>query len=190
MADDVLDLMALLRRLAGRIPDDELASLRTSLGAGELDELEWSLVYLLRDGAVWLDEAELALLPMARTQPDNPFVANLPRTGDPTPEYRFEPADASADDDRLLGPAGSTPTLRRVVKARRIPVNDVAAGPDKVIYVAEFAASENIARQQVGLDWGLGGALFEAVIEGEELPPYQAAALAAGQPIWPSGQPR
>jgi hypothetical protein len=182
MADDVLDLMVLLRRLAGRIPDDELASLRTKLGAGELDELEWSLVYLLRDEGVWLDEAELALLPMARTRSDNPFVAELPRTGGPRPEYRFEPADAAADDDRLLGPATSASSLRRVVKARRIPVG---AGPTKVVYVAEFAVGENIVRQQVGLDWGLGEALFEAVAEGENLPPYQAAALAAGRPIWP-----
>ncbi|SES48668.1 hypothetical protein SAMN04487818_1213 [Actinokineospora terrae] len=162
--------VTVLRRLAGRLPDDELAGLRSTLGAGEFEDLERSLLFALADHGVGIDEVERALLVEEGVRVDSPVIADLPP---PAPaDVRFQPEPtASTVDDKVLAGAASFPVVR-VLRARRL------AG-DKLLYVVELSGG-SVPTAQAALHWGLGGALLEAVLDGEDLPPYQAAARAAG----------
>ncbi|WP_280446514.1 hypothetical protein [Nocardia brasiliensis] len=178
-------LVELLRRLAGRIPDDGLAQMRTLLGIRDINHLEHVLPRRLAEFRVGLTAAERALLAEAGFAMNSAVISALPAAG-ALPEYRFVPArEASMADDHLLAKASTVPSLQRVLKARRIPASATAPGPEAIIYVAVFAIGEDVSRQQTNLHWGLAPAQLEAVVRGERLPAYQAAALAAGAEIWP-----
>lgn len=170
----------LLRRLAGRISDRELAALRADLREREIRELERNLLGYLTEHTVPLREAELDLLRAARLRPDGPWLAELASWDGvtPLPEYRFEPAaaDGSSTERHVLDWARDP---RRILKALRLPASADAL-PESVVYVVEFAAGVDVSLQVVLSQ-------VETVAAGEELPPYQAAALAAGRRIWPVG---
>ena len=153
MLTDVPALVDLLRRLAGRLPDDDLATLRSLLAARELDDLERSLTA----------KAEYYGIDLAAQPADPQFTAADP--------------DGSRVEADLLTRAGRHPGLRRIVKARRLDA------PEAVVYVVEYAAGADVSRLQNALELDEG--LVEVVAEGEELPPYQASAVAAGHRIWP-----
>jgi hypothetical protein len=156
---DISAWIRLLRQLAGRLPDSDLAALRTALGVREIGDLQRSLKHVL-------------------TQHGIEFNAEFDLVND-APEVRFEPFEKpSAADEQLIAAATTYPTLQRVLKARRL-------SDDKTIYVVELAAGEDVSQPQAALHWGLGEALLEVVAIDEELPPYQAAALASGRQIWP-----
>ncbi len=152
-------LVNLLRRLAGRLPDDGLTTLRSLLAARELDDLERSLETQVHYYGIDLNTE--------------------PHCG----ELRFVPTDpdGSHGERDLLTRATRHPALRRIVKARRLQ------SPEAVVYVVEYAAGADVSRLQDALE--LDTALVEVVAEDEALPPYQAAALAAGRRIWPTGRP-
>jgi hypothetical protein len=156
---DISGWTRLLRQLAGRLPDSDLAALRSALGVREIDDLERSLKHVLTQHGIEFN-AEFDLVSKA-------------------PEVRFEPSEEpAAADEQLIAAATTYPTLQRVLKARRLD--------DKTIYVVELAAGEDVSQPQAALHWGLGEALLEVVAVDEELPPYQAAALASGRQIWPT----
>jgi len=171
-------MVDLLRGLVGRMPDDHVTGLRIELAENGPAEAEWAVLWRLREHGLRLTDAEVALLPLIEVDRDD-FPVEPP--GVARPEHRFEPAAPSGDDEVLLGRAES-PGLRRVVKARRVPIGDA---PAKVVYVAEYGPGVDLVALQSLLSQRLGGALAEVVVAGEDLPPYQAAALAAGTPIWP-----
>ncbi|WP_306358416.1 MULTISPECIES: hypothetical protein [unclassified Nocardia] len=156
--NEVTVLVNLLRSLAGRLPDDDLATLRSLLAARELDDLERSLEVKIHYYGIDLS-----------TEPHGS-------------ELRFVPADpdGSQVEHDLFARATRHPALRRIVKARRLQP------PEAVVYVVEYAAGADVSRLQNALE--LDTALVEVVAEDEELPPYQAAALAAGRRIWPTGR--
>lgn len=156
---EVTALVDQLRRLAGRLPDDDLATLRSLLAARELDDLERSLEAKVRYYGIDLS---------AEPHRDEP---------------QFGPADpdGSQDERDLLARATPHPALRRIVKARRLQPSEA------VVYVVECAPGADVSRLQNALE--LDAALVEVVAEDEELPPYQAAALTAGRRIWPVGAP-
>ncbi|MFB9905762.1 hypothetical protein [Allokutzneria oryzae] len=174
-----------LRRLAGRIPDDDLAWVWNHLGAGEFGDMERSLVNMVRDHAIPLSDTEWNRMVEAGITVTYAGLAEL-RVNGHRPVYHFEPsAELSTVDDLLIADVTTCSTLRRVVEARRIPQSAAAPCPDLTVYVAEFAAGESVLERRTGLFWGPGGAQLEVVAEGEELPPYQAAAFAAGRRIRP-----
>ncbi|MBM7775592.1 hypothetical protein JOD54_005796 [Actinokineospora baliensis] len=163
--------VTVLRRLAGRLPDDDLAVLRSTLGAGELADLERTLLFALADNGVGLHDEERELLAGEGVRVDSPIIADLPP---PTPaDTRFEPEPvASTVDDQLRVTTAAYPGVRRVLRARRVVDHEL-------VYVVELARG-SVAGAQSALHWGMDGALLEVVLAGERLPPYQAAALAAG----------
>jgi hypothetical protein len=185
---DVADLTTLLRVLAGRIADGQLADRRADLAARDLWELQLNLLGYLAEHAIPLRDEEIALLPEARAKPDGIRIRKLTRLRetDPLPGYRFEPldADGSPAERYVLERAARHPALRRVRKALRIPANEAAIDRETVVYVAECTPDGEVYRLQDALDVSRYGEQTEVVAEGEELPPYQAAALAAGRLIW------
>jgi hypothetical protein len=188
MRRDIEDLTTLLRALAGRIADGQLADRWADLAARDPRELERNLLGYLADHAIPLRDEEIALLPEARIKPDGIRIRKLTRwrPADPVPEYRFVPldADGSAAEAYLLGRAADRPALLRVRKALRTPTTATAIARETVVYVAECGPDGDVARLQGLLDVSRYGEQTEVVTEGEDLPPYQAAALAAGRVIW------
>ncbi|MGF1432020.1 hypothetical protein, partial [Kitasatospora sp. LaBMicrA B282] len=101
--------------------------------------------------------------------------------------------DMAAADAVLIGqldeerrPAGIAP-VERLLRAWRQPTA-AAACPATWVYVAETAAGAYLPHVRLGLSpFGLTDLPHypvEAVARGEQLPPYQAAALAAAVPVW------
>lgn len=69
----------------------------------------------------------------------------------------------------------------------RFPASSTAIQVERIVYVVEFAEGADLVDLQ-GLFWPrVSGVCFEAVVEGEYLPPYQTEALAAGRTIWRRG---
>ena len=188
MGRDMTDLTTLLRVLTGRIADGQLAHRWLDLAAQDPVELERNLLGYLARHAIPLRDEEIALLPEARVKPDGIRIRRLTRwrPSDPVPEYRFAPlaADGSPADRYLLGQASARAEPRGVRKAVRSPANEAAIAGELVVYVAECTPDGDVSRLYDVLDVSRYGAQTEVVTEGEELPPYQAAARAAGQLIW------
>ncbi|GAA3988467.1 hypothetical protein GCM10022247_03660 [Allokutzneria multivorans] len=162
----------LIRHFTGRVTDDDIGALWSHFTAGELGDLELSLGGILADSGVQLSAADVRLMReaefavLATRAPKNVYL----------PVYRFEPAAASAEDGPLVELATEA---RRVVKALRVPVSKNAPCPEHVVYAVEFAPGISIGPWWAGLVHSRG-APVDVVIEGEELPPYQAALLASG----------
>lgn len=188
MARDMTDLTTLLRVLTGRIADGQLAHRWVDLAAQDPVELERNLLGYLARHAIPLRDEEIALLPEARIKPDGIRIRRLTRwqPSDPVPEYRFAPLDAedTPAERHLLDRAAGRPTLTGIRKALRTPANEAAIAGELVVYVAECTADGDVSRLHGLLDVSRYGDQTEVVAEGEELPPYQAAALAAGRLIW------
>ncbi|WP_280358700.1 hypothetical protein [Nocardia otitidiscaviarum] len=168
--NDVAALVDLLRRLAGRLPDADLATLRSLLAARELEDLERSLIHKISYYGIELTPPERAILPGVDAGP-------MPGRTVPTPRFAAADPDGSPAENDLLNRAVGRPGLRRIVKARRLP------GAERVLYVVVCAAGTDVSRLQNALEVD---ALVEVVAEDEQLPPYQAAALAAGRQLWPT----
>ncbi|MET8797137.1 hypothetical protein ABZV91_11930 [Nocardia sp. NPDC004568] len=191
MRNDIADLNHLLRLLAGRLPDGQLDHRRHDLAATELWELEINLLGYCAAHAIPLREEEIALLPEARACPGGSRIRKLTRwrETDRMPEYRFEPLDAEDSmAERLLLDMVRRDHLAviRLRKAWRTPANAAAKNPPTVVYIAECAPGSDVSRRYGAFDVGSHGDQIEVVAEGEDLPPYQAGALAAGQLIWTS----
>lgn len=191
MRRDTTDLITLLRVLTGRIADGQLAHRWIDLAARDPIELERNLLGYLAAQAIPLRDAEIALLPEARINPGGIRIRRLTRwrPSDTLPEYRFAPVDAeySPADRALLDRAPGVPALCRIRKALRTPANGAAISRETVVYIAECAPDGDIPRLHGILDASRYGEQTEVVTEGEELPRYQAAALAAGRLIWVCG---
>ncbi|SDM68739.1 hypothetical protein [Allokutzneria albata] len=192
MGRDSKDLTTLLRVLAGRIEDGQLAHRWGDLAAQDPWELERNLLGYLAKHAIPLRDEEIALLPEGRIKPDGIQIRRLTRwrPSDPVPKYRFTPLDPddSPAERHLLGRAPDRPTLRRIRKALRSPANEAAIAQETVVYVAECTPDSDISRLHGFLDVSRHGEQTQVVAEGEELPPYHADALAVGRLIWTRGR--
>ncbi|WP_018681207.1 hypothetical protein [Actinokineospora enzanensis] len=183
-------LVTLLRNLAGRLPDDDLAALRNSLAARELEDLERSLLFDLADNAIGLTSDERALLTAAGLHADSPIIADLPPAT--VPEITFRPESTQDSTDQPLVAAAKTlAALREVRKSRRVVAGnpDEAGTPDKTVYVVKLAEDADVATAQGALQWGLGPALVEVIADGENLPPYQRDAWEAGTVVFARADP-
>lgn len=191
MRRDTIDLITLLRVLTGRIADGQLAHRWGDLAARDPVELERNLLGYLAEHAIPLRDEEIALLPEARINPGGIGIRRLTRwrASDTLPEYRFAPVDAeySPADRSLLDRAPGIPALCCIRKALRTPANGAAIGRETVVYIAECTSDADIPRIHGILDASWYGEQTEVVADDEELPRYQAAALAAGRLIWIRG---
>ncbi|KKK05823.1 hypothetical protein [Micromonospora sp. HK10] len=180
-------------RLAGRLPDDTLSTLREHYAAGEWDLADGTLLLNLAYEHVAVTREELDLIRSFLGDPDSPELNSLLVVAEaPLPAYQFSPggpagaADPSRADHLLAAEARGFggQGLRR---AWRTPFDGAPDGAAWV-YVVPLAGDADELKAFSGLSSRLWSTLrekwpIEVVGEGRSLPPYQAAALAAARPV-------
>jgi hypothetical protein len=194
-APDRRSLHALLLGLSGRIPDESLAEMRTSLADGEEDHLAYLLAGALAADTLSLtaDEAALTRAALAANHMDSARLDHIPHVDRPPSPYRFEDGlETRASDDPALDLAvvraaeqvGGLLGIWRVFRR---------SGPEPAVrvYLAEAEpmadAAELVAEMQYALaEGGSGTPRVEVFNEGAVLAPYHDAALAAGVLVWPA----
>ncbi|SDX06413.1 hypothetical protein SAMN05216215_100792 [Saccharopolyspora shandongensis] len=181
-------------RLAGRLSDDTLGVVRDQYAAGESDLAESTLLLNLEGEGVGITREEQDLIRSALDDPGNPDLDDVPVIDAVPPlQYRFSPAGpADAPDPSRADIVLSTDAPRhgghRLRRAWREPL---AGAPDAAawVYVLQVAEGTDQLSAYAGLSSRLWVALkekwpLEVVVEGKQLPQYQAAALTAAHQIW------
>lgn len=181
-------------RLAGRLSDDALRSVREDYSGGEPELAEATLLLSLAYEGVGITREEHDLIRSTLGDPDNPDLDGVPIVDAVPPlRYRFSPdgpadaPDPSRADTVLLtdAPRHGGHRLRRAWReplegaqdgATWVYVLQVATGTDELSAYAGLASRLWVALQE---KWQL-----EVVVEGRLLPPYQAAALTAARQVW------
>ncbi|HEX6754567.1 MAG TPA: hypothetical protein VF109_01330 [Mycobacteriales bacterium] len=184
-----LDLYWLLYRLAGRVPDDGLAIMRTCIADGEFEEAVDLLATALNTGRLPLTEEEglLARAALERVGED-PGLVDLSRQLEelPDPPYTFTGVPGEPDEVDLAvveaaAPVGGVRGLWRVqrtssratVKIRLVEASD---GADLLEMAAEM--------QHVIAEAGEVPPRIEVITPDAELPPYHREAMAAAELVW------
>ncbi|GAA2681502.1 MULTISPECIES: hypothetical protein [Actinosynnema] len=168
---------ALLGRLAGRLSDEAVAMTWGDLNAGETGLAHAGLAGWLEVERVALTREEAALFTGA-TGRTPPLVAD-----EPPPGYTFTArggAEPPEHEERLLAWAARLPEVRQVLRAWRVPGRGATQPAAWVHLVVVDAGTppHHVVFREPGV---------HAVAEGEELPPYLAAALAAAEPLRQAG---
>jgi hypothetical protein len=204
----------LLLRLAGRVPDDGLAVMRTCLADGEEDDLARLLVTAAGTGrlALTADEADLIRAAAAAHGLAAEAVDRAPRLPElPFPRYRFTAGDGcgpgtpavadhkTAADQHKTGTgsdsavaveaAGRVGGLRALWRVCR------HSGGGRVrLHLGEAGSDADVVELVAEMQHSLAEAghrpLVEIFAEGAELPPYHQAALAAAELVWTAEPPR
>ena len=173
-----------MRRLAGRIPDDVLATLREQLAAWMWDWLTGSLVGYLTDGRIALDDTERTLL----DQIAGPGAAvKIPESDIEFPAYQFsEEGPKPAEEEHwLVETVPSLPAARRLSGAYRRPANETAIPLATWVYLVEVDPGADVAHLQSQLVLGdATHGVVEVYAYGETLPPYHVEALHAARAVW------
>ncbi|MEV6232633.1 hypothetical protein AB0L88_32700 [Saccharopolyspora shandongensis] len=181
-------------RLAGRLSDDTLGVVRDQYAAGESDLAESTLLLNLEGEGVGITREEQDLIRSTLDDPGNPDLDDVPVIDAMPPlQYRFSPAGpAEAPDPSRADIVLSTDAPRhgghRLRRAWREPLagaQDAAAW----VYVLQVSEGTDQLSAYAGLSSRLWVALkekwpLEVVVEGKQLPQYQAAALTAAHQIW------
>jgi hypothetical protein len=181
-------------RLAGRLSDDTLGTVREHYFAGEPDLAEGTLLLSLAIEGVGITGEEQDLIRSILADPTNPDLAAVPVVGaEPPLRYRFSPtgppdAPDPSRADIVLATDAPRHGGRRLRRAWREPL---PGAQDKLtwLYVLQVAAGTDELGAYSGLSSRLWVALkekwpLEVVVEGAPLPQYQAAALTAAHQIW------
>ncbi|HEX7307779.1 hypothetical protein [Lentzea sp.] len=187
----VTDLCA---RLAGRLEDDTLRSVREDYFGGEPAQAEATLLLSMAYENVGITQDERALIASTSDDPDSPDLAAVPAIDEVPPvAYRFSAsAPPAAPDpsraDVVLSADAARHGGRRLRRAWREPL-DGAPDTAKWVYVLQTSAGAD----PLGAFAGLSGRLWvvlkekwplEVVVEGRMLPPYQAAAVTVAPVVW------
>jgi hypothetical protein len=202
-------LYSLLLRLAGRVPDDGLAVMRTCLADREESEVAFLLATAVRSGTLAFTDAEVALVRMFITMyhvgPDMadraPRIDHLP----PTP-HRFAgvvPADGDGDTSPTDVPSDLPPEARDEADTAVVEAGDRVGGlvalwrvfrysSDGVaqrVYLGEAEPTADLLELTAEMQYALTEVgevtpRVEVFPEGAELPPYHDAALAAATLVW------
>ncbi|MEV4656799.1 hypothetical protein [Micromonospora sp. NPDC049301] len=182
------------RRLAGRLVDDVLGTVREHYSAGELDLADDTLLLSLAYYGVGITVEEQTLLRSFLGDPDSPDLAEVPIIADvPAPPYRFSPTspadgpDPTPADDLLSAdaPRRGGRSLHRVWRAPLDGAPDNAAW----LYVLQVAEGTDELETYSGVAAQLWTKLrqkwpVEVIAEGSAQTPYQEAALASADTIW------
>jgi hypothetical protein len=175
--------------LAGRVPDDELAVLRTCLADEEYDDFADVLGGALSAGRLTLNPAELTTL---QAMCGSAELDQVRAAAPPEPEWRFEPGPNDADvheTDAIAVAAaervGGLLALWRVERVdptlrARVLLGEAAPDGD----VIELAAEMQHALAEAG-----HLPRVEVFAEGTSLSGYHDAALAVARLVW-QAQPR
>ncbi|WP_410813791.1 hypothetical protein [Micromonospora sp. 067-2] len=182
------------RRLAGRLSDDVLGTVRENYAAGEFDLADSTLLLSLAYYGVGVTVEEQALLRSFLGDPDGPDLAEVPIIADvPAPPYRFSPtgpedapdptradallaADAPRRHGRVLHRAWRAPLDGAPDAAAWSYVLQVAEGTDELSTYSGVMAQLWISLKQ---KWPV-----EVVADNSSRTPYQDAALAGASPVW------
>ena len=188
---------AVCARLTGRLSDDVLDAVRDHYSVGETEIAESALLLGLALEGVAITLEEQDLIRATLYDPDNPDLDDVPVTGEvPPPAYRFHatgPAtapDPSRADEVLAAEAAATHGGLRLHRTWREPLDGARDGATWT-YVLEVGQETDVLSARSGLASRLWVELeqrwpVEVVTEGTDLPPYQAAALAAAAKVWPT----
>ena len=184
-----LDLYWLLYRLAGRVPDDGLAIMRTCVADGELEEAVDLLAIALNTGRLPLTDEEglLARAALERAGEDPGLVDLSPRLEElPDPPYTFtgipgEPDEVDLAAVEAAAPVGGVRGLWRVQRTSsratvRIRFVEAKDGADLLEMAAEM--------QHVIAEAGEVPPRIEVIIADAELTPYHREAMAAAELVW------
>ncbi|WP_433124761.1 hypothetical protein ACQPWW_20485 [Micromonospora sp. CA-240977] len=182
------------RRLAGRLPDDVLGTVRENYAAGEFDLADATLLLSLAFYGVGITSEERALLRAFIGEPDGADLADVPAIAQVPPlSYRFSvdgPADAPdpAPADTLLSVDAPRRHGRSLHRAWRTPLD---GAPDAAAwtYVLRVAEGADELSTYSGVTSNLWVALrqkwpVEVIAADSPRTPYQEAALAGAQVIW------
>jgi hypothetical protein len=187
----VTDLCA---RLAGRLQDDTLRSVREDYFGGEPAQAEATLLLTMAYENIGITREEHDLIQSTLDDPASADLAAVPVIDEVPPlPYRFSAlAPPSAPDpgkaDIVLSADAARHGGRRLRRAWREPL-DGAPDVAKWVYVLQAHEGANL----LGAFSGLSGRLWvvlqekwplEVVVEGRLLPPYQAAAVTVAPQIW------
>lgn len=176
--------VALLRQLAGRVPDEYLRVFRGYLAAAEWKPLRTALSGYLTGERVALTADERRLLDAVAGP--GPGAALPELTRDP-PAYRFTPDGPDPGPARtwLESVVPRMRSVRRVVAAYRQPGDSAALPLATWVYLVEVDPGADVARLQGDLRVGdPSRGVVEVFAAGEPLPAYHARALRAGRVVW------
>jgi len=187
----VTDLCA---RLAGRLEDDTLRSVREDYFGGELGQAEATLLMSMAFENIGITQEEHDLIGSTLDDPDSADLAAVPIIAEVPPlPYRFSAnAPAGAPDpskaDIVLSADAARHGGRRLRRVWREAL-DGAPDSSKWVYVLQVAEGANLLGAFAGLSGRLWVVLqekwpLEVVVEGRPLPPYQAAAVTVAPQIW------
>ncbi|HVK22112.1 MAG TPA: hypothetical protein VM677_12200 [Actinokineospora sp.] len=186
---------AVCARLAGRLSDDTLGTVREHYAAGEWDLADGTLLLNLAYAGVGITLEERDLIRLFLGDPDSPDLLAVPVVDTVPLRYAFTaipPADAPDPSKADIVLATDAPR-HGGKRLRRVWREPLAGAPDGAtwVYVLQVAAGTDELKAYSGLSSRLWVALqakwgLEVVVEGSLLPPYQAAALTAAHQIWPS----
>ena len=187
----VTDLCA---RLAGRLEDDTLRSVREDYFGGEPAQAEATLLLSMAYENIGITAEERELIASTLDDPASPDLAAVPSIDEvpPLPYHFSANAPTSAPDpsraDVVLSADAARHGGRRLRRAWREPLE---GAPDVAKWVYVLQAHENA--NLLGAFAGLSGRLWvvlqekwplEVVVEGRLLPPYQAAAVTVAPQVW------
>ncbi|MFF0151681.1 hypothetical protein [Micromonospora sp. NPDC005203] len=182
------------RRLAGRLPDDVLGTVRENYAAGEFDLADATLLLSLALHGVGITSAERALLRAFVAEPDGCDLADVPAVAEVPPlSYRFSvdgPPDAPnpAPADTLLSADAPRRHGRSLHRAWRTPLDGApdAAAWTYVLLVAEGADEPSTYSGVQSTLWVALGQRWPVEVIAADSPrtPYQEAALAAASAVW------
>ncbi|MFE9694565.1 hypothetical protein [Micromonospora sp. NPDC005806] len=181
-------------RLAGRLSDDVLGTVREHYAAGEWYLADGTLLGNLAYQGVGITREEQDLIRSFLYEPDTPDLLDVPVIAEAPPlAYRFSPrGPAGAPDpsraDSLLPAYAMREGAQRLHRAWRDPLDGAPDGATWV-YVVRVAEGADELKTFSGLTAVLWTDLrekwpLEVVAEDAALAPYQAAALAAAHPVW------
>ncbi|TDD83162.1 hypothetical protein E1202_25875 [Saccharopolyspora karakumensis] len=188
MSPEPPEVHRLLLQLAGRMPDGELAVLRTCLADEELDEIADSLISAV-DLGLALTEPEVALLTaLAQAQDiDAAALAEAPRAGEP-PSWRFTGESADDADEAAVRAAERVGGVRALWRSGR-----VSAETTEPVYLVEAEQDADLVELTAEIQHELTEAGAEPRVEvfhADAAPTrYHDAALAASELVWNPAPP-
>ncbi|GLY47465.1 hypothetical protein [Lentzea sp. NBRC 102530] len=181
-------------RLAGRLEDDTLRSVREDYFGGEPAQAEATLLMSMAYENIGLTPEERDLIASTLDDPHDTDLAAVPTIPEVPPvAYRFTAhAPSTAPDpskaDIVLSADAARHGGHRLRRAWREPLE---GAPDVAKWV--YVLQTNPAANLLGAFSGLSGRLWvvlkekwplEVVVEGRPLPPYQAAAVTVAPQVW------
>ncbi|MBB5159980.1 hypothetical protein [Saccharopolyspora phatthalungensis] len=188
------DLHQLLLHLAGRVPDDGLAAVRTCLADGEQDQVAGFLAAAVGTGRLALTQDEADLIEaVAVEQGENisgldkaPRLAELPPSA-----FEFTALDQEAMDHQdatvveAASRVGGLRGLWRVIRS--------SAARDVRVYLGETEQTADVVELVAEVQHSLAEAgtepRIEMFAEGTELAPYHEAALETAELVWTAEPP-